>query len=174
MKKLKRQDRNGTRTSEELRRRYKLGQIELTQEEMDKLKAELVVDTTLSATSSNAIANRAVTEALNNKVTKVEGKDLSSNDFTDANKQKLDGLNTNAEANVIENIKVNGTLQTVTDKTVNIEIPDDKFTATFQQQVENNTLARHTHTNKSVLDTYTFTQEELIAEIIRLLQPTGQ
>ena len=33
-----------------------------------------------------------ITETINNKVDKVEGKELSSNDFTDAYKAKLDGI----------------------------------------------------------------------------------
>lgn len=37
-----------------------------------------------------------ITETINNKVDKVEGKELSSNDFTDAYKAKLDGIAENA------------------------------------------------------------------------------
>ena len=41
-----------------------------------------------------------------------------------ADKSKLDGIETGAEVNVIESIVVNGEEVTVTDKTVNIEIPE--------------------------------------------------
>ena len=92
MKDLKRQDRNGSRTATDLERRYRFNQIELTKEEMEKLKTQLVVDSSLSASSPNAIANSAVTKALNNKVSKETGKGLSTNDFTDADKEKLDNI----------------------------------------------------------------------------------
>jgi len=46
-------------------------------------------------------------EALNNKVDKIEGKTLTSNDFTDEYKDKLDGIGEGAQANVIEHILLN-------------------------------------------------------------------
>ena len=50
------------------------------------------VDTELSEESSNAIANKTVTAALKNKVDKVDGKQLSTEDFTSLLKAKLEGL----------------------------------------------------------------------------------
>lgn len=44
----------------------------------------------------------------NTKVDKVEGKSLTSNDFTDELKQKLDGIEEGAQRNSIEHILVNG------------------------------------------------------------------
>lgn len=44
--------------------------------------------------NSNSISN--LTNALNNKVDKVDGKSLTSNDFTDILKTKLDGIAENA------------------------------------------------------------------------------
>lgn len=46
---------------------------------------------------------------LNTKVDKVEGKSLSTNDFTTEYKQKLDGIEDNAQRNLIEHIYINGT-----------------------------------------------------------------
>ena len=92
MRELKKQDRTSSRLPTDTDRKYKLGQIELTKEELDKLKSELVVDEFLSTSSSNAIANKVVTNALNNKVTKEANKELSSNDFTDEYKEKIDKL----------------------------------------------------------------------------------
>ena len=46
---------------------------------------------------------------LNTKVDKVEGKTLTSNDFTDEYKNKLDAIEDNAQRNVIEHIMLNGT-----------------------------------------------------------------
>ncbi len=58
------------------------------------------VDSTLSSTSTNPVQNKAVNAALANKVDKVSGKGLSTNDFTTAYKNKLDGVKAGAEANV--------------------------------------------------------------------------
>lgn len=49
-------------------------------------------DTFVSETSTNAVQNKVVTNALNNKVDKVEGKQLSTEDFTTTLKNKLEGL----------------------------------------------------------------------------------
>lgn len=51
------------------------------------------VDAELSDNSENAVQNKAVTNELNTKVDKVEGKQLSTEDFTTALKTKLEGLN---------------------------------------------------------------------------------
>lgn len=60
----------------------------------------VVVDTTYDGTSQNAQAGTAVAQAISTKVDKVTGKGLSENDYTDADKEKLDGIETGAEANV--------------------------------------------------------------------------
>lgn len=122
MKDLKRQDRNGTRTSEELRRRYKLNEIEPTKEEVEYLKQFLEVDDALSTSSIRPVQNKVVTKALNAKVNKETGKGLSSNDYTDADKDKLRKVAANAEENVIESISINGVEQEVKDKNVNIVV----------------------------------------------------
>lgn len=59
---------------------------------------------------------------ISGKVDKVEGKGLSTNDFTDNDKDKLDGIATGAQVNVIEKVQVNGTALSVSDKTVNIQL----------------------------------------------------
>jgi hypothetical protein len=92
VRELRKQDRTSSRLPTDTERKYKLGQIELTAEEVEQLKSKLVVDEYLSATSSNAIANKTVTNALNNKVTKEEGKTLSSNDFTDEHIEQINKL----------------------------------------------------------------------------------
>lgn len=60
----------------------------------------VVVDTTYDGTSQNAQAGTAVAQAISTKVDKVTGKGLSTNDFTNADKTKLNGIETGAEANV--------------------------------------------------------------------------
>lgn len=54
------------------------------------------------------------------KVDKVEGKGLSTNDYTSAEKTKLGGIATGAQVNVIENVVVNGTSATIANKTATI------------------------------------------------------
>ena len=61
-----------------------------------------------------------LTTDLGNKVDKVEGKGLSSNDFTDSLLEKLNGITAGAQINIIDEIKVNGTALEVTEKAVNI------------------------------------------------------
>lgn len=56
--------------------------------------------TTIIGALSLADIGAASAAALNNKVDKVDGKGLSTNDFTDAYKTKLDGIATDAEVNV--------------------------------------------------------------------------
>ena len=62
-------------------------------------------------------------QKLANKVDKVEGKGLSTNDFTTAEKNKLEGIEAGADANVIETIQVNNQALTPTGKAVNIPVP---------------------------------------------------
>ena len=76
---------------------------------------------------STAIAGKAdktyVDDELAKKVDKVTGKSLSTNDYTTAEKTKLSGIAANAQVNVIESVKVNGTTLEVTDKAVNVVVP---------------------------------------------------
>lgn len=132
------QDRCLPRTALDVDRRY--NPVPNDVEELRGLIKGFEVDTILSASSSNAISNSAVTRALNNKVTKVAGKDLSTNDFTDEYKEKLDNaiensndftdeyktkldsIENGAEANVLEKIYVSGEEQTITNKAVNLYV----------------------------------------------------
>jgi len=54
----------------------------------------VVVDQALSSTSTNPVQNKRIFEALANKVDKVSGKQLSTEDFTTAFKQKLEAMPT--------------------------------------------------------------------------------
>jgi hypothetical protein len=103
IKKLARQDRAGSRTSEELRRRYQFNDIDYTKEEIDELKKKVITDDHLSNTSTNPVQNKVITEALNNKVNKESGKGLSSNDFTDALKNKLENQTIPTKVSELEN-----------------------------------------------------------------------
>ncbi|MDD3040020.1 hypothetical protein [Bacteroides sp.] len=61
--------------------------------------------------------------SLGTKVDKIDGKGLSTNDYTTTEKTKLGGVSTGAQVNVIETVKVNGVSQTVTTKAVNLTVP---------------------------------------------------
>lgn len=91
-----------------------------------------VVDTELSATSTNPVQNKVINTALAGKVNTVSGKGLSTNDLTDDLLNKLNNTATKVEEiatvggepNIIETVKVNGEILDVTDKTVDIVIPE--------------------------------------------------
>ena len=55
-------------------------------------------------------------------VAKVTGKGLSTNDYTTIEKNKLAGIDTGAQVNTIEIIKIDGTTQTVANKEVNLDL----------------------------------------------------
>ena len=81
------------------------------------------VDTSLYYKKTETSGSTELSTALSNKVDKVSGKGLSTNDYTDAEKEKLQGIAAGAEVNVIDTIKVNGTAMAVTSKAVDIAVP---------------------------------------------------
>lgn len=68
----------------------------------------------------------------------------TDNNFTNALKDKLDGVGNGAQANVIEVVKVNGTAATVSGKEVNIPVPTDNASlangAGYQTELQVNAL----------------------------------
>lgn len=79
--------------------------------------------TLVASDFSDIYSKTQVDTALNGKVDKVSGKGLSTNDYTTAEKNKLDGIATGAQVNVIETIKVNNSALTPSSKAVNITVP---------------------------------------------------
>lgn len=69
---------------------------------------------------SNYYTKSEVDTALGNKVDKVTGKGLSTNDYTDADKGKLDNIESGAEVNLIETVSVAGTALVIESKSVNV------------------------------------------------------
>lgn len=55
-------------------------------------------------------------------VAKETGKGLSSNDYTTAEKTKLNGIKEGAQANVIESVEIDGTAQTISGKKVTLDL----------------------------------------------------
>lgn len=85
------------------------------------------------------------------KVDKVDGKGLSSNDFTGAEKTKLANVAAGAQVNVLEGIQRNGVTVTPTNKIANINVP----TKTSDLTNDSNFAAdvSYVHTDNNYTDT---------------------
>lgn len=79
--------------------------------------------TLVAADISDVYSKTETNNLLNGKVDKVTGKGLSTNDFTTTEKNKLSGIATGAQVNVIETVKVNGTALTPSSKAVDVTVP---------------------------------------------------
>ena len=73
-------------------------------------------------TTETANATYATKESLNDKVDKEKGKGLSTNDYTTEDKQKLTGIATGAQVNIIESIAINGIDVPAQEKKVNLPL----------------------------------------------------
>lgn len=91
--------------------------------------------------------NEKIKGFLNGKVDAENGKGLSTNDYTTAEKTKLSGVSSGAQVNVIENITVNGTAQTVTSKTVNVNVPTKTSDLTNNSNFVSDANYVHTDSN---------------------------
>lgn len=105
--------------------------------EYSELSGEVQKNTTAIATLNGAGAGsvaKTVKDAveaaqatlqgnIDKKVDKVEGKSLSTNDYTTDEKTKLEGIADGAQVNVIETVKVNGVALTPADKAVDVTVP---------------------------------------------------
>lgn len=96
--------------------------IAQTDEIVQKIEAKLHFDDRPTRGSENAVMSGGVYTALQGKVDKVAGKGLSTNDFTNAYKTKLIGIEAGAEVNRIERIYLNGNLLEIENKNVNIPL----------------------------------------------------
>lgn len=71
--------------------------------------------------TDGSMTQKVITEELNKKVDKVDGKGLSTNDFTNELKDKLNAVNENGEANVLNGIKTaDGNELTIADKKITL------------------------------------------------------
>lgn len=79
----------------------------------------------VTKTVSDAVsaAQETLQSSIDNKVDKVTGKGLSTNDYTTDEKNKLEGIAAGAQVNVIESVKVNGVALTPSSKAVNVTVP---------------------------------------------------
>lgn len=74
-------------------------------------------------TTSLALLWEKIKNKLSQKVDKVDGKGLSSNDYTSNEKTKLANIAAGAQVNVLEGIQKNGNTVTITNKIANITVP---------------------------------------------------
>lgn len=87
-----------------------------------------------------------------NKVDKVDGKGLSSNDFTSSEKSKLANIASGAQANVLEGIQKNGTTVTITNKIANITVPTKTSDITNDSNFVSDASYVHTDNNYTTTD----------------------
>ena len=81
-----------------------------------------VVTVKVNGSALTPDASRAVDIDISGKVDKVDGKQLSTEDYTTEEKTKLGQVAEGAQVNVIETVQLNGTKVTPTGKTVNIQL----------------------------------------------------
>lgn len=108
--------------------------INMTTEYLDKAGATLLVQKTKAE--------------LAKKVNAESGKVLSTNDYTTAEKNKLAGIASGAQANVIESVKVNGTKVEPSSKAVDITVPTKVSQLTNDSGFQNATQVNATITGK--------------------------
>ena len=79
---------------------------------IDNEANKIIVDNNLSESSTNPVQNRIINTALNDKVNQIEGKGLSTEDYTTAEKTKLSGITAQATKNTAGTglLDSNGTL----------------------------------------------------------------
>ena len=89
-----------------------------------------------------------ITNLKKDKVDKKEGYDLSKNDYTDEEKQKLDEIEEKAQVNKVESLSVNGTKKPIDDnKNINIEVPTKTSDITNDSDFTTNAKLNETKTN---------------------------
>ena len=98
--------------------------------------SNITVDTELSSTSTNPVQNKVIKEALDEKVSAIDGKGLSTEDFTTEEKEKLSSLKNTAvdtelsetSENPVENKVINSALNGKVDRQVGKGLSTEDFT----------------------------------------------
>lgn len=83
--------------------------------------------------------DNAISKLSGNKVDKVAGKQLSTEDYSTPEKTKLNGIASGAQVNVLENLTLGGTALAKNNKT--IEIKDSEVTNARQSTIKDKTFA---------------------------------
>ena len=86
-----------------------------------------IADLTQTVQNDYKEVNSHITDLYNKKVDKVEGKELSTNDFTNEFKSKLENIEATAQVNIIESISVDGIPQTI-DGNKNVDLHQPVYT----------------------------------------------
>ena len=126
--------------------------VEMTEAEVNMLVNAVDNPSGKMPTSTHIVTARRISDiisgvwekikaALSKKVDKVSGKGLSTNDFTNNYKSKLDGLD--------------GALSRKVDKVPGKGLSSNDFTTAYVNKVNETYAAMHTHPNKSILDDIT-------------------
>lgn len=100
-------------------------QITANKEAIAKLNGAETAEGSVAKTVKDAVdaAQAALQTNIDGKVDKVTGKGLSTNDYTNDDKTKLDGIAAGAQVNVIESVKVNGIALGIDGKAVDVAVP---------------------------------------------------
>lgn len=91
-----------------------------------------------------AIAQNKITgldTTLAGKVNTETGKGLSSNDYTDDEKTKLGGIEANAQVNILDVVKVNGTALPIAEKAVDIPLATAEVLGVVKGSADENKIA---------------------------------
>lgn len=115
-------------------------------------------DVYTGGTSISGATKLAKVTELNTKVDKIEGKGLSTNDFTNDLNTKLAGIAAGAEVNKIDVIKINGEAAEIVNKAIDITIPGSK-TYTYQPLIQRSPAIEVTN------EEYCFTQNNNVFSI---------
>ena len=127
----------GTTNYEALNNKPKINNVELTgNKSLADLGINIPTKTSELTNDSNYVNQTALNQLLENKVDKESGKGLSANDFTNALKDKLDGIESSAEVNKINSISVNGVGQTISNKAVNLDVASNLITEEQWTQIQ--------------------------------------
>ena len=118
----------------------KLDGIE-TGAEKNIIKSASIKKGSSSAVPISPDANGNINIDVSDKVDKVSGKGLSTNDYTTAEKTKLEGIEAGSQENVIEKIYVNDIEQTITDKAVYLKVQNTKKYGVRRQLDSNSSSA---------------------------------
>jgi hypothetical protein len=137
--------------------KYTGAEVEALLDKMDGVEegaTKVTVDSELSSTSTNPVQNKAVTqtlttgisslssqvaEELEKKVDKVSGKQLSTNDYTTAEKTKLSGIAEGANKTVVDTALSSSSANPVQNKVINTALAGKAN-------------ASHTHTKSQITD----------------------
>lgn len=130
-----------------------------------------IVNADISENANISISKiEGLTDLLATKVDKVEGKSLTSNDFTDEDKEKLDNIEDGAQANAIEHVflndnEINPTTINGADKSINLQIPvlSDEDLAKINTAQEN--TIEHIYVNNSEIVPATINNVQKVVSI---------